>query len=233
MLAEYLAEVQDILNDSSGQFFKPATMTKYINRARRRIAAISACLRCIPDGARTHPGQEIYPFADWISLVQNQMPGTDQILACRSVTVSIGWGPGAWSPMWRQIPFWDFQARFRVYNRTFLGTISEPGWWAQFGSGTRGQLYLAPIPMQEAPLLVDLTLLPAALQDDNDPEPLPFPWTDAVVYWAGVFALMQQQRKDDAKALGDLFAQMMPECAAVVMPVMLQSPYAGGIMRSA
>ena len=233
MLAEYIAEVRDLLNDQDGQFFKTPTITKYVNRARRRIAAVSACMRCIPDGARTHPGQEIYPFADWISLCQNQVPGADQILFCRSLTVSIGWGPGAWSPMWRQIPFWDFQARFRVYNRTFLGTISEPGWWSAFGSGTSGKIYLAPIPMQEAPLQVDLTLLPAALKDDDDPEPLPFPWTDAVVYWAGVFCLLQQQRREDAQTLATLFNQLMPECASVVMPQMLVSPYASGIMRSA
>lgn len=233
MLAQYISEVQDLVNDPDGQFFKPPTLIKYINRARRRIAAISGCIRCIPEGAQTHPGQEIYPFADWITLVQNQVPGCDQILTCRTISISIGWGPGAWQPMWRQIPFIDFQARFRVYNRTFLGTISEPGWWSQFGSGPNGKIYLAPIPMQEAPIVADLSLLPAALIDDDDPEPLPYPWDDVVVFWAGVMALLQQQRKEDAQVLTQLFNQMMPECASVVMPVFFQSPYAGGIKRSA
>jgi len=233
MLDEYVAEVQDLLNDPGEQLYPVPTLKKYINRSRRRISSISGCIKHFPEGARTQPGQEKYPFSDWQSLVQEQVPGTDQILFCESISVSIGFGPGAWNPMWRFIPYWDFQARFRVYNRTFLGTISEPGWWTMLGSGPKTVIYLAPIPMQEAPIQAALTLLPTSLLDDNDPEPIPFPWTDVVVFWAGTMALLQQQRKEDAQALTTLFNQLMPECASVVMPYMFISPYAGGIKRSA
>lgn len=233
MLSEYVAEVQDLLNDEGAQLHRIPTLKRYINRSRRRIASISGCIRHCPEGARTHPGQEQYPFAHWQSLCQDQVPGTDQILFCRTLSVSIGFGPGAWTPMWRFIPFMDFQARVRVYNRTFLGTISEPGWWTMFGSGPKTVIYLAPIPMQEAPIIADLSLLPMSMKDDDDPEPIPFPWTDVVVFWAATMALLQQQRKEDAAALTTLFSQLMPECASVVAPFMFQSPYAGGIKRSA
>ena len=78
MLSEYVAEVQDLLNDEDGQMFRVPVLKRYINRARRRIAAISGCIRCIPEGARTHQGQEQYPFKDWQSLVQNQVPGANK-----------------------------------------------------------------------------------------------------------------------------------------------------------
>ena len=136
MLSNYIAETQNLLNDSEGQFFKLPTVTNYINRSRRRIAYMSGCLRCVPPGTQTVPNQEIYPFSDWIPLIQQAMPGTQSILACRSLSIAIGgrWrdgriSGGAWKPMWRRLPWTDFQARLRIYSNTFIGTFNEPGWW--------------------------------------------------------------------------------------------------------
>lgn len=231
MLNQYIAETQELLNDQMGQFFKLSTLTTFINKSRRRIAAVSGCVRAMPPGTQTHPQQEIYPFSDWISLIQGIVPGVESILACRSLSVAIG--PRGWKPMWRRIPFTDFQARFRIYNQTFYGVISEPGWYAQYGAGPAGALYLAPIPAQANPMEVDLTLIPSPLLDDSDPEPIPYPWSDAVPYWAGTLCLLSQQRREDAKAMALLFDAELPACAAVVCPTMVQSAYSPGIMRSA
>lgn len=230
MLASYVSEVQSLLNDEQGQFFPVPRIANFVNRARRRIAYASGCIRILPPGTKTKPGQEIYPFSDWISLVQGECPGVQSILFCRSLAISIG--PGGWKPQWRRIVFTDFAARFRIYNNTFLGTISEPGWWAQYGEGPAGKLFLAPIPTQIQEMDVDLTCIPAPLLDDNDPEPIPMPWTDAVSYWAAVLALLQQQRREDAQALAQLFNAELPFCAAVVCPQMLQTSY-GATLRSA
>jgi hypothetical protein len=193
---------------------------------------------------QTVPNQEIYPFAAWNALVQQALPGTRSILACRSVSVGIGgswqqdqtgiWAirGGSWKPMWRRIVWTDFQARFRIYGRTFMGTISDPGWWAQFNEGPIGSIYLAPIPTQALPMEVDLTCIPENLLTDNDPELIPYPWTDAVVWWAAVLAMLQQQRQQDAQAMAVAFNAEMPFAAAVVCPQMIQTPY-GATMRSA
>lgn len=231
-LSRYVKEVQNLLNDQQGQFFAIPTIENYVNRSRRRIAYASGCIRCVPPGTRTYPGQEVYKFSDWKALIQNEVAGTDEILACRSLAVSIGMGPGTWKPMWRRLPWSDFQARFRIYNGTFLGTISEPGWYAQFGSGPAGSLYLAPIPSIENLMEVDLTLIPSALLTDDDPDPIPYPWSDAVCWWGAILCLMQQQRGQDAQALAQLFNAELPMCAAVVCPQMLQTPY-GAALRSA
>ena len=204
MLAQYVTDTRNLLNDQQGQFFPEATLHTYINRSRRRIAAASGCLRVIPPGTHTVPNQEVYPFAAWNALVQKEMPGVKSILSCRSLAVGIGgewrqnpesgqWAivGGAWKPVWRRIVWTDFQARFRIYGRTFYGTISEPGWWSQFNEGPIGSMYLAPIPGQRLPIEVDLTCIPESLLTDKDVEPIPYPWTDAVSYWAGVLALMQ------------------------------------------
>lgn len=231
MLANYITEVQNLLNDSQGQFFSHPTLVNYINRSRRRIAAASGCLRIVPKGTRTVPSQEIYPFSDWTALIQDQLPGAQSILFCNSFAMSIG--TGGWKPVWRRIVWTDFQARFRIYNGTFYGVLSEPGWWSQFGVGPAGKIYIAPIPSQEMPIEVDLTCIPFPLLTDNDIDPIPYPWTDAVCYWAAVMCLLQQQRREDAAAMAQLFNTDMPMCASVVAPRMIQNPYASGTLRTA
>lgn len=230
MLSEYVTQVQQHLNDQGGQFFPVPTLHNYINRSRRRVAAQSGCLRLLPKGTLTVPNQEVYPFADWNAQVQHDLPGASSILHCRSLSIAIG--PGGWKPMWRRIVWSDFQARFRIFNRTFYGQLAEPGWFAQYGEGPYGQLYLAPIPATVTQMEVDLTCIPYPLLTDNDPEPIPYPWTDAVSYFAAFLCLMQQQRGQDAQAMMQMFNADMPMCAAVVCPAMHQTPY-GAVIRSA
>lgn len=230
MLSRYVTELQNLLNDQNGQFYPIPTLVNYINRSRRRIAWTSGCIRVLPPGVLTHPQQEVYPFSDWISLVQSVRPQVQNIMAIRSLAVSIG--PGGWKPVWRRIVWTDFQSRFRIFNGTWYGTISEPGWYAQYGEGSIGSVYLAPIPAQELPMEVDLSCTPFPLLTDNDAEIIPDPWTDAVIWWAAVLALLQQQRPRDATGMVQAFALEMPFCASVVCPQMIQNTY-GAMIRSA
>jgi hypothetical protein len=198
----------------------------------------------MPPGTTTLANQEVYPFSMWNALVQTAMPGVGSILHCRSITVGIGgswkqddngqWAirGGSWKPMWRHIVWTDFQARFRIYGGTFYGIISEPGWWAQYGSGPIGQIYLAPIPSTVLPIELDLSCIPLPLLTDKDFDPIPYPWTDAVPYWSAVTCLIQQQRREDAVAMATTFNAEMPFAAAVVCPQFIQTPY-GATMRSA
>ena len=48
MLFEYQQEVQQLLGDQSEQKFNLADLTNFINRARRKIAAATQCIRCLP-----------------------------------------------------------------------------------------------------------------------------------------------------------------------------------------
>jgi len=229
MLSHYITEVQDLLNDTQGQMITLPAMTRYINRSRRRIAFASGCIRVLPPGTQTATNQEVYPFAAWTALVQGAVQGVQSILACRSLAVAIG--VGGWKPVWRRIPWTDFQARFRIYNKTFYGVISEPGWWSQYGMGPNAKLYLAPIPSQPMPMEVDLSCIPSPLLTDDDPEPIPMPWQDAVSYWAAVTALLGLQRKEDAQVMANLFNTDLPMCASVVCPQMIVNPY-GATLRA-
>lgn len=230
MLAQYVADTQNLLNDAQGQFFSVPTLHSYINRARRRIASASGCVRVLVR-AHTHANQELYSFHEWTALVQQQ-PGVREVLAVRSLAIAIGEGPGAWKPMWNRLPWTDFQARFRIWNQAWIGTISYPGFYAQYGFGVSGSIYLAPIPSQEQPMELDCSCMPFPLTNDNDPEAIQQPWTDAVAYFAAFMCLLQQQRQQEAANMLQLFQTDMPYCASVVSPTMVQAPY-GATIRAA
>jgi hypothetical protein len=191
----------------------------------------SGCIRVIPQGTQTMPNQEKYPFSAWTALVQAS-PGVREIFAVRTLAVAIGPTPGAWKPVWNRITWSDFQARFRIWNGAWIGTISYPGYYTQYSFGVNGSLFLAPIPSQQQPMEVDCSCMPFPLMSDNDPEAIPLPWSDAVPYLSAFFCLMQQQRQQDAAGLMQLFQADLPFCASVVSPQMVTTPY-GAVVRSA
>lgn len=224
----YLPAVRSLLNDLQSQFYTDATLTGFINRARVRVASMAGCIRVLV-ATHTVANQEVYSFDSWAATVQVQ-PGVSYILNARTIAIAIG--PGGWKPMWRRVPWTDFQARFRIYNGTFMGTQSEPGWWAQYGQGDAGSVFLAPIPTQVNPLEADCSCIPIQLASDSDPEAIPATWQEAVNYWAAILAMFQQQRLEDAKALGAIFQAEMPWAAAVVCPTFVSTGYPATI-RSA
>lgn len=244
MLAGYISEVRGLLNDGQGQFFTDAQLCNYINRARRRIAYASNCLRCIPPGLQTVPGQEQYRFDAWLPLIQEVMPSAQSVLSCHNISIGIGgkwfressgewrvsWG--SWKPMWRRLVFTDFQARLRIYGGSFMGSFSTPGWWAQYRDGPSGKVFLAPIPTMAMPFEADVSVIPQPLLTDNDPDPLEYPWQDSVAYWAAVMALFQQQRPQDAQNMIQMFNAELPVAAAAVNPWFTATGY-GAARRSA
>lgn len=227
MLTEYISETQNHLNDALSQFFPVSTLTSYVNRARRRIANASGCCRVLVR-ARTIANQEQYRFNEWTAIAQLE-PGIKEILAVRSLSIAIGPGEGAWKPTWNRLVWSDFQARFRIWNRAWIGTISYPGYYAQYGFGSGGSIFLAPIPSQVQPMELDCSCLPLPLENDDDPEPIPDPWVDAVSFYAAWLCLVQQQRREDAMAMLQVFAAELPFCASVVAPQMVQSPYGAAV----
>jgi len=229
MLANYIADTQNLLNDAHAQFFSIPTLTSYINRARRKIAAASGCCRVLVR-AKTQANQEQYELSAWNALAQ-ESPGIKEILAIRTLAIAIGPGDGAWRPTWQRLVWSDFQARFRIYNHMFVGVISYPGWWAQYGFGVGGSIFLAPIPSLVQPMELDASCMPWQLENDDDVDAIPQPWSDAVPYYSAWLCLIQQQRPTDAQAMLQIFQAELPFAASVVSPQMITQPY-GAALRS-
>jgi hypothetical protein len=65
--------------------------------------------------------------------------------------------------------------------------------WTQYGQGVYGTVFFSPTPNTTITLNFDCIALPINLTSDSDPEAIPYPWTDAVPFFAAFYALLSAQ----------------------------------------
>ncbi len=166
----------------------------------------------------TVAGQEVYSFASRNTAAQ-LTSGANQILGVMSVSAC--WG-GNMRPMLRRLTWTDFQAWLRSYS---TGLQSFPSVWSQYGQGVNGSVYLYPIPSQALPMDWDTFCSVAALAQDTDPEAIPYPWTDAIPYYAAYLAYDNSQRKTDAGRMFSDYELFMKRARALSEPGFIPDPY--------
>ena len=160
------------------------------------LAAASPVINCV----NTVAAQEIYTFASVNPLAQ-LTAGVASVLFVSSVAVS--WG--ALKPTLRQINWDDLQAWLRSYP-----IISgQPAVFAQFGQGESGSIYLQPVPTQAASMEWNCVCTPIDLVDDTTVEAIPYPWTDAVPFFAAYLAFLTARRPIEAKGMRDIYDDTM------------------------
>jgi hypothetical protein len=71
--------------------------------------------------------------------------------------------------------------------------LADPTDWCQYAPGTYGYILLRPAPASTVTLLFDCVCLPIPLVDDSTSEAIPYPWTDAVPFFAAFYALLSAQ----------------------------------------
>jgi hypothetical protein len=145
----------------------------------------------------TVAGQESYTFASRNAAAKQLNSGVNAILGLHSLAIT--WGSA--KPMLDRFDWMTFQARFRSWTVGFQG---QPAVWAMYGQGAGGSVFLCPIPSQVLNMDWDVFCEPIALVDDTTVEAIPYPWTDAVPYYAAYLAFTNAQRAEDA---GNMFAQ--------------------------
>lgn len=210
-LQEYETQVQLLLYDVSAQFFSLAQIDSFINFSRRRTALLGKCVRWLtPSGAgqnQTVANQEVYPFSALSTFLP---PGASEVIAVRTVAIQ----SGTYKPAWVQVAWSRLQADARNMAGTWKGTLSSPGYWALFGSGSAGSIYLAPIPTTAQPMEWDCALLPADLSATQTVELIPDPWADFVQFGALVPALASQGKMQESLAAFASFKAMLIEARA-------------------
>jgi hypothetical protein len=196
-LNAYITRTQQLLHDPTGVYYAQPDLISYINTARGQVAMEAMCVRVLPPSA--NPGenltvlqQEVYPFSTVNTLIQASFPGVQGIIGVLTVAVAQG---TTLKPVCQQWVWSDFQAQLRSYN---IGLLNYPSIWAQYGQGAGGSIYLWPIPSGTYPMDWDCYCLPVDLVDDTTAEAIPYPWTDAIPYFAAYLAYQNAQRPADA-----------------------------------
>lgn len=150
--------------------------------------------------------------------------GVNSVIAVKSI--SLNWGGSAGSNAYT-LDYWDwssFQAYLRFYGQQ--GLQGNPAVWTRY----QNNVYLRPVPTQVYPMQWDSICSVIALVNDSTPEAIPYPFTDAVQYYAAYLALLNAQRPADA---GQMMQQYQMFCqrarafwARTIIPTMY--PTAGG-----
>ena len=189
MLTAYLTQTQRLLQNppASQQLYSTSDLTAYINLARGQLALEEACIRVLGTLSITSATN---PYA-FTSIVTSGTTGVQGVNLVRMATYNVSGGQKFIVPR----P-WEW------YNRYLACQISianaPPQQWSQYAQGSKGSLYFYPVPDTTYSVNLDTVCYPINLTLDTDPEAIPYPWTDAIPYYAAYFAYMSAQREDDA-----------------------------------
>ena len=144
--------------------------------------------------------------------------GVASILFVESIAVS--WG--ALKPTLDQWNWNDLQA----YVRAYPIVSGQPAMFAQFGQGAGGSVYIQPEPTGALPMEWNCVCLPLDLAVDADAEAIPYPWTDAVPYFAAYLGFMNSRRPEEAQNMFGIFEMTMKRSRAQSEPTFIPSYYA-------
>lgn len=229
-LAWYINDANALLRDSGNIFTSVKQLTRWINTARREAAKATGCIRCLitgasPQGNSTQPGLlipgggvagqtltssfntisgvEMYPYDYANPYLRQTFEGVDKIFNVMDISVS--WG--STRPTMNWMPWGDLQALARSYN---VGVTSYPFVWSAQGDGTRGKVFLFPIPSvggDQGEMEWDVQAIPKDLNSNDDYDAIPESFQDAIKFRAVALSLQASQRYADANILTNQFLQ--------------------------
>ena len=178
-LQTYITQCRRLLHDANANFWSDSELTDYINAARQRLVRDTGCLRTIQT-VNTVTNQEVYQFSALPSGIQ-----TMDIL-----NINLYWG-NTRIPL-RYLPWTQFNAELRFWQNY----IGRPIAFTVYGQQA---FYLAPVPDQVYAMELDTIILPTALVNATDVDPIISPWTDPVAYYACHTAKFKEQSYGEAE----------------------------------
>jgi len=178
-LQTYITQCRRLLHDANANFWSDSELTDYINAARERLVRDTGCLRTIQT-VNTVTNQEVYQFSALPSGIQ-----TMDIL-----NINLYWG-NTRIPL-RYLPWTQFNAELRFWQNY----IGRPIAFTVYGQQA---FYLAPVPDQVYAMELDTIILPTALVNATDVDPIISPWTDPVAYYACHTAKFKEQSYGEAE----------------------------------
>jgi hypothetical protein len=210
MLIQYQQTTRRLLNDAGFTKFNDFDLRDWINIGRNQAAAEGEAIRQIGT-FNTVSFQQAYGFS---SIVVSGV-GFGSVQSVRM----IGGGGNRLNPR-----TWEWLFDYYISPNTPSGVPKD---WAQLGQGIYGTIYLGPTPSSVITLSLDVVLLPAALSADSDPESLPYPFTDAVPYFAAYMALLSINDIKNAENFYQLYERFMMRARVISTPSVLPEQYQG------
>jgi hypothetical protein len=190
VLSDYQQQTQRLLNDTTQAEYNLADISIYINLARGQIAASTQCLRYTAT-LTTVGATQTYPLTSFS--LANGIQGVLNIrLLSRRTT---GNQRGLMTKR-----NWEWFFSYCLCANP-LPANGPPTTWSQEEPGPLGAVSFFPTPDTVYAFDGDVVGYPVPLIDDTTFEAIPYPWTDAVPYFAAYFAYLNTQREADAQQM--------------------------------
>jgi hypothetical protein len=215
-LNAYIAQTQSLLNDVGAVEYTTASLTTYINDARVQVAGASESIRQIALLGLTANVQG-YPF----NLFTGLTAGVAGVLAVRKASVRT---PAEWTEIFDREWEWFWS---NCLNGPLSVSTGTPNTYSQLQPGIGGLIYFSPIPLTGFNARCDVVGYPNNLTVDADPEALPYPWTEAVQYYAAYLALLNAQRYADADSMLQRYDLFQTRATQMTTPTTLPGQYPG------
>lgn len=239
MLDDYVTRTQRLLQNPAPAVGLYATtlINDYVNIARKQLAGEAQCIRRIGT-ISTVVGQREYSFVN----ISVGVPATTGIAGpynVRRINYGIGDGQQYITPR----P-WEWFDQYCLNNPVPINQAGTPGSrpptsWSQYGQGSAaptggssqsGSFYLDPIPDDVFTLYCDCVCYPITLADNSTVEAIPYPFTDAVPFFATYYALLSSQtqaRRADAEAYYGYYQTFLDRARSISNAAVLTWQYEG------
>lgn len=219
MLDAYLTATAQLLQNPAAptSLYAESDLAGWINSARGQLAGEAACIRVMGTLPLTSVSS-VYAFS---AISVSTVSGVQNVFNVRQVLIVSGSGY-----QWvRPRPFeW-----FTFYRLNNVAPVpGQPTEWSQYGQGTTGSLYVNPTPDQSYTFKLDTACQPIPLIDDATVEAIPYPWTDAVPYFAAYLALLSAQnaaRQADADRMFNRYTEFVNRARRISTPEVLPNLY--------
>lgn len=228
-LTAYLAAVNRILQNPvpSPPLYTTADLTVYINTARAQLAGDAECVLGTGTLLLTNAVSS-YLFSSFATFSTGgaALTGILGPLAVRQMSVTKA---SAALPTIMVGRPWEYLQRWYLNTGAAVAT-GQPKYWAQHGRGQKGSFVVTPTPSAaDYTVAAECTLLPVALVDDTTAEAIPYPWTDAIPYYAAYLAYLSAQRATDADQMFARYREFVMRATEMATPTRFPDNFRGGL----
>ena len=149
--------------------------------------------------------------------------GIASALTIRQLSVSTG------GVIYKSIPSqpWPWFERYYLANGV-AQVGGTPMVWSQQGLGTFGTFAVGPPPALALYIQADCVCLPIPLADDSTAEAIPYPFTDAIQYYAAYKAYLSSQKTQDATTMLGRYKEFVRRAVEMSSPDVLPMNFLGG-----
>lgn len=205
MLTFYQTQVERLLQNplASPNLYALSDLTAYINTARGQLALETGCVRALIP-LSTVNGTQQYPLIN----LTPAPSGFGPIVNVQSAY----YAPAGTGNVYLNPRLWTFFETFFLCQAP--APVGNPTDWTQYSTGETGIIFLYPTPNSVFQIYLDAMCTPAALTTDASIDAIPYPYSDAVPYFAAYLAYLSAQRTEDANSMLEKYNEFVARAVA-------------------